>query len=232
MITDPLPRQVKKRDAHLHSDRLITLPLPPGESLQAATEALIQVMAGGQLRPVRAACADLLAILARFYEVGTPDVRVLGVRPHVVTHGVCTYQLFGDYTPATQRIRVWMKTAIREKVSSPKALLNTLLHEFCHHLDATRFAWPDNGQQKNLTSLAGDGRFRGATPCGRVRDPLILEYGFRAFEKLSDATRPISVSQYRRKIRPRLLGSRSFRVATPGAIPRSRWHRLAPYPTL
>ncbi len=101
-------------------------------------------MAGGQLRPVRAVCADLLALLSGFYEVATPDVRVLGVRPHVVTQGVCTYQLFGDYTPSTQRIRVWMRTAIRERVSSPKAFLNTLLHEFCHHLDATRLGVPDS----------------------------------------------------------------------------------------
>ena len=69
---------------------------------------------------------------------------MLGVRPHRVTSGVCTYQLFGDYTPSTQRIRVWMRTAIREKVSSPKALLNTLLHEFCHHLDCTRLACPES----------------------------------------------------------------------------------------
>ena len=82
--------------------------------------------------------------LAAFYKVPVPPLRVLGVRPHKVTAGVCTYQLFGDYTPSTQRIRVWMRTAIREKVSSPKALLNTLLHEFCHHLDGTRLACPQS----------------------------------------------------------------------------------------
>ena len=144
MITDPLPRQARKREAHLLSDRITSLPLPPGDSVQAATLALAQAMAGGQSRPVRVVCADLLQLLSRFYEIATPDVRVLGVRPHVVTQGVCTYQLFGDYTPSTQRIRVWLRTAIREKVSSPKAFLNTLLHEFCHHLDATRLGCPDS----------------------------------------------------------------------------------------
>ena len=29
-------------------------------------------------------------------------------------------------------------------MSSPKALLNTLLHEFCHHLDGTRLACPQS----------------------------------------------------------------------------------------
>ena len=86
----------------------------------------------------------MLAALSGFYRVPVPTLRVLGVRPHKVTSGVCTYQLFGDYTPATQRIRVWMRTAIRERVSSPKALLNTLLHEFCHHLDSARLTMPQS----------------------------------------------------------------------------------------
>jgi hypothetical protein len=93
---------------------------------------------------VRATAAALLDVLARFYEIPTPPVRVLGVRPHKVVSGVCTYQLFGDYTPSTQQIRVWMRTAIRGQVSSPKALLNTLLHEFCHHLDCTRLGCPES----------------------------------------------------------------------------------------
>ena len=38
----------------------------------------------------------------------------------------------------------WMRTAIRGQVSSPKALLNTLLHEFCHHLDCTRLSCPES----------------------------------------------------------------------------------------
>src|SRR4029078_3537942 len=71
-------------------------------------------------------------------------LRVLGVRPDKGTAGVCTYQLFGDYTPSTQRIRVWMRTAIREKVSSPKALLNTLLHKFSPPLDCPRLSSPQS----------------------------------------------------------------------------------------
>jgi hypothetical protein len=37
-----------------------------------------------------------------------------------------------------------MRTAIRRQVSSPKALLNTLLHEFCHHLDSERLECPQS----------------------------------------------------------------------------------------
>jgi hypothetical protein len=120
------------------------MPLSKDGQLAALVRALAEAMEAGATAPVQRAGTRLLAELAAFYGVPVPPLRVLGVRPHRVTAGVCTYQLFGDYTPKTQRIRVWMRTAIREKVSSPKALLNTLLHEFCHHLDCTRLGCPES----------------------------------------------------------------------------------------
>ena len=144
MITDPPPRGAKRRAEFTKSEGITRIPLPAPEPTRAATQQLALAMTSGEKTPVRSACLALLGELARFYQVPVPEVKVLGVRPHVVTAGVCTYQLFGDYTPALQRIRVWMRTAIRGQVSSPKALLNTLLHEFCHHLDATRLACPDS----------------------------------------------------------------------------------------
>jgi hypothetical protein len=142
VITDPVPRAEARRREYDKSDALVTMPLPPGPTLQDLTRALAAAMASGEPTPVRRAGVALLEALAGFYGVPAPSLRVLGVRPHRMRAGVCTYQLFGDYTLATQRIRVWMRTAIREKVSSPKALLNTLLHEFCHHLDCTRLGCP------------------------------------------------------------------------------------------
>lgn len=144
MITDPQPRTESRRREYDRSDALATMPLPPGESIQALTRTLAEAMAAGETTPVRVAGTALLEALSAFYNVPVPPLKVLGVRPHKVTAGVCTYQLFGDYTPSTQRIRVWMRTAIREKVSSPKALLNTLLHEFCHHLDCARLSMPQS----------------------------------------------------------------------------------------
>jgi hypothetical protein len=144
MITDPQPRTEARRREYDRSDALATMPLPAGEPIQVLAAALAEAMVGGETTPVRRAGEALLAALSSFYKVPVPTLRVLGVRPHKVTRGVCTYQLFGDYTPSTQRIRVWMRTAIRERVSSPKALLNTLLHEFCHHLDSARLAMPQS----------------------------------------------------------------------------------------
>ena len=144
MITDPVPRAAAKRREYDRSDAIVTMPLSKDGQLAALVRALAEAMEAGATAPVQRAGTRLLAELAAFYGVPVPPLRVLGVRPHRVTAGVCTYQLFGDYTPKTQRIRVWMRTAIREKVSSPKALLNTLLHEFCHHLDCTRLGCPES----------------------------------------------------------------------------------------
>ncbi len=144
MITDPLPRTASKRADFTRSEAITVLPLPPPDGVRAATRALIAAMGSGEKAEVNRAAAMVVGELARFYQVAVPEVKVLGVRPHVVTDGVCTYQLFGDYTPALKRIRVWMRTAIRGQVSSPKALLNTLLHEFAHHLDATRLGCPES----------------------------------------------------------------------------------------
>jgi hypothetical protein len=144
VITDPLPRGERKRAEYDRSDAIQTMPLPPAELTQALALGIKTAMESEEIKPVTYACAELLGALAAFYAVPPPPVAVLGVRPHKVTSGVCTYQLFGDYTPSTQRIRVWMRTAIRAQVSSPKALLNTLLHEFCHHLDCTRLKCPES----------------------------------------------------------------------------------------
>ena len=144
MITDPQPRGEARRREYERSDALATMPLPPAEPVQALARALAEAMGQEEMTPVRRAGEALLDTLSAFYRVPAPTLRVLGVRPHQVVKGVCTYQLFGDYTPSTQRIRVWMRTAIRERVSSPRALLNTLLHEFCHHLDSARLSMPQS----------------------------------------------------------------------------------------
>ena len=144
MITDRVPSGAAKRRDFERSDAIDRLQLPAAEAVQPLARALAESMASGEAGPVAATASALLAALATFYGVPAPQLRVLGVRPHRITEGVCTYQLFGDYTPSTQRIRVWMRTAVREKVASPKALLNVLLHEFCHHLDLQHLACPES----------------------------------------------------------------------------------------
>jgi hypothetical protein len=142
VITDPVPRSTPLRKQYQASDERLTLPLPPAQPLQAATRLLGAALGAEHAGEVRAAGDVLLATLADFYQVSRPDLAVLGVRPHKVIEGYLTYELFGDYAPTSQKIRVWMRTAIRGKVTSHRGLLNTLLHEFCHHLDVRGLGLP------------------------------------------------------------------------------------------
>ena len=66
-------------------------------------------------------------------------IRVLAARPRRVYAGGGTMELFGDYTPTTMRIRVWMRTAVRQHVTAFGTFVSTLCHACCHHLDAPRF---------------------------------------------------------------------------------------------
>ena len=71
-------------------------------------------------------------------------MRVLAARPLRVREGGWASELLGDYDPETTHIRVWMRTAVREQITSFGTFLSTLCHEFCHHLDYERFGFRDS----------------------------------------------------------------------------------------
>jgi hypothetical protein len=142
LITDPIPRAARYRCQYEASDAQPHLALPPAEPLQRFAAALAEALATEQRPKVKKAGTNLLAFLAQSYEVAPPKLSVLGARPKTVSEG-SSYELWGDYTFTTQAIRVWMRTAVLGKVTSFRGLLNTILHEFCHHLDVKRFGWPD-----------------------------------------------------------------------------------------
>jgi hypothetical protein len=143
MITDPLPRTADERRQYARSDAVLTVPVPEAEELQGLASDLELALQGGEVEPVQLAGDALIALLARFYGTPVPPLTVLGVRPHRTREGRLAYELFGDYTHETQAIRVWMRTAIRGKVTSYRGLLNTLVHEYLHHLDVCRLGLPD-----------------------------------------------------------------------------------------
>ncbi len=143
MITDPVPRAAALRRQYEASDARPSLDLlPRADPLQAHAAALHEALASGSRAEVRRAGLELLGFLAKSYGVPVPKLSVLGARPKRISEGA-SYELWGDYTFATQAIRVWMRTAVLGKVTSYRGLLNTLLHEFCHHLDVKRFGLPD-----------------------------------------------------------------------------------------
>ena len=141
MLTDSPPR--KNRAGFLESDRIKTLDLPANSCLPDITKRIESAMKADNARDVRSACAEFLAIASEFYKIPNCGIHVLAARPLRVREGWST-ELFGDYHPETMLIRVWMRTAVRKEVTSFGTFLSTLCHEFCHHLDFSRFGFVDS----------------------------------------------------------------------------------------
>ena len=142
MLTDSQPRKAALRAQFLASDKLCGLEIPPDGRLRGSASALDVAMKSGQSAPVGEVCAEFLRVAAEFYGVSQPQVRVLAARPVRVFEGGAS-ELFGDYDLRKQEIRVWMRTAMRKRVTSLGTFLSTLCHEFCHHLDVQRLGFGD-----------------------------------------------------------------------------------------
>jgi len=155
LITDPIPRAAKSLRQYQASDAQPHLALPPAQPLQKLAVAVAEALATEHRPKVKKAGANLLAFLAQSYDVPPPKLSVLGARPKTVKEG-SSYELWGDYTFSTQVIRVWMRTAVLGKVTSYRGLLNTILHEFCHHLDVKRFGWPETPHTRGFYSRIDD----------------------------------------------------------------------------
>ncbi|MHB2019044.1 MAG: hypothetical protein ACYCW6_19015 [Candidatus Xenobia bacterium] len=150
MQTDPLPRQATRKKRWMLSDAMRSMPLPDGGALQATAAEIERALKGQSRVQAEKACRVFASHVAETYQIAAPAVTVLGVRPHRTSGGRCVYELFGDYTPSTQTIRIWMKTAMQHKVTSYGTLLSTLCHELCHHLDVVHFGFPDTDHTRGF----------------------------------------------------------------------------------
>ena len=143
MVTDPIPRSIAKRAEYDRSERLVTLGLPSDGQLHALALDIESAMSLELKRQIQTACSEFLAEAARSFNVPRPPVRVLDARPlRVYETGLS--ELFGDYQLSTAVIRVWMRTAVQKRATSFGTFLNTLCHEFCHHLDILRLGFPNS----------------------------------------------------------------------------------------
>jgi hypothetical protein len=142
MLTDALPRD-GNRAGFLESDRLKALGLPNDGGLPLIAKSIESAMKTGKAADVRRPCAEFLAELSNFYGVPECGIRVLAARPLRVREHWTT-ELFGDYHIENMAIRLWMRTAIRKDITSFGTFLNTLCHEFCHHLDFRLFKFADS----------------------------------------------------------------------------------------
>src|ERR1017187_3243687 len=128
MLTDAPPRKAN-REEFIESDLIKTLDLPQDGRLLAIAKSIESAMEAGTTADVRCACAEFLGAASEFHKVPNCGVGVLAARPLKVREAGAT-ELFGDYTPQTMLIRVWMRTAVRKEVTSFGTFLSTLCHEF------------------------------------------------------------------------------------------------------
>jgi len=152
MLTDAPPKKAS-RAGFLESDCMSSLDLPGSGALPDIAKRLESAMKSDKIPDVRSACTEFLVIASDFYGVPTCGVRVLAARPlRTREHG--TFELFGDYTPDSTLIRVWMRTAVRKEVTSFGTFLSTLCHEFCHHLDFQKFGFSDSWHTRGFYERA------------------------------------------------------------------------------
>jgi len=119
-----------------------TLLIPENNRLHAFAFEIEAALSSELKKQVQSSCDDLVAEAATLFHVPRPKVRVLDARPRRV-YETGSSELFGDYHQDTVLIRVWMRTAVRKRVTSFGTFLSTLCHEFCHHLDIHGLGFPN-----------------------------------------------------------------------------------------
>lgn len=154
MITDKLPRKNTDKDEYARSDSVLTMDLPPADSLRQMASRLEAAMKVEDKKVIQVICNDIAVAVCSHYDVVPPTVRVLGVRP-LEEQGDWVDETFGDYTFETQRIRLWMRTAVLEKMTSFGTLLSTLCHEICHHLDVVHYGFENTFHTRGFYERSG-----------------------------------------------------------------------------
>ena len=155
MITDKPPRKQAYKDEYLRSESLRSIPLPPAEPLRKHATHIEVAMEHEDRREIELACNALAQRVCKSFGVAPPKVKVLGVRPLEEIGDEFVDETFGDYDFATAVIRLWMRTAVLEKMTSYGTLLSTLCHEICHDLDVVHFVMPKTYHTVGIYERAG-----------------------------------------------------------------------------
>ena len=154
MITDKPPRKAAFKEEYMRSAAMGTIKLPPEARLRQCARQLEEAMLQEDRRKIELACNALAAVVSASFKTKAPTVRVLGVRP-LEEDGDLVDETFGDYNFKTAEIRLWMRTAVLEKITSFGSLLSTLCHELCHHLDVVELGLPHTYHTTGFYERAG-----------------------------------------------------------------------------
>src|SRR5580658_9176736 len=116
MITDRVPKAAGELQEYRRSEAMLTIQLPPKELFREHVQLLERCLKEEDKKQVQLACNAIAQAVASSFGVKAPKVAVLGVRP-LEESGRMIHELYGDYTFETERIRLWMRTAVREKAT-------------------------------------------------------------------------------------------------------------------
>jgi hypothetical protein len=155
MITDKPPRKNALKEEYFRSEALRAIQLPPENPVRHHAAQLEQAMTKEDRKKIEIACNAIAGCLAESFRVATPNVRVLGVRPLEELGDDYVDETYGDYDFETAVIRLWMRTAVLEKMTSYGTLLSTLCHEICHHLDVVMLGLPNTYHTRGFYERAG-----------------------------------------------------------------------------
>src|SRR4051812_24114211 len=123
MMVDSWPRG-KRFAEWSRSGKLERIRVPASGALVRLADALSQSVAEESINGVRKVCVDLAGAFSDFYGVEVPRVRVLASpRPHSTLERRLASQLFGDYHLTRATIRIWSRTAMKRRWTSPNSIL-------------------------------------------------------------------------------------------------------------
>jgi len=162
----------RRRDSpeFIRSSKILRTSYQPGAEERALADRLLR----SQRASEREALGQrLLTAICRRFRIPPVRLRVIETpQPHTLRRGKLAAKLYGVYHFEEQLIQIAHFTAVREKVVASKTFLDTLLHEFMHHLDRKLYRLPNTPHSPGFYSriedlkakLYGPGRPVGSSP--------------------------------------------------------------------
>ncbi len=127
----------KDKRIYLKSDALRVVDVPDVAALRPLVDEVQRELEAGRRVRTTKACNALVLALCKQLEAPKVRVRIRETRPSWdggELHGLYTFALEDGEVP---EIEVWMRTVAQGRVVKFRTFMRTLLHEVCHHLDAT-----------------------------------------------------------------------------------------------
>src|SRR5262245_25048649 len=111
MTTDRRPARDQLRREYDSSHHLEMIRAPASANLTPLFGALEAAREAAAPELMRNVCTRFLALVSAFYGVTSPNLKLLGPRPHSTHEGRLANELFGDYQIEGGKIRLWTRTS-------------------------------------------------------------------------------------------------------------------------